>query len=106
MVEIPFRIGEQEVQRIVKTVAESIVKAMGLQQQLYRIVGPEDDKTCEHCKGWVGKIVVMSPDGKHRTVDDFVLQHGFHPNCRHMLQMVDSVAMNNNADIGFNIVIL
>lgn len=31
----------------------------------------------------------MSPDGKHHTVDEFINQHGFHPNCRCSLQPLD-----------------
>lgn len=52
------------------------------------IVGPDDDKTCEVCRGWVGRIVTLNPGGED-SIDNFIMNHGFHPHCRHGIQIVN-----------------
>ena len=78
--EQPARIPEQQVQIQAATAG----KASGV--QLYKIVGSRDDKTCPDCAAWQGKIVSMTDDGQHQTVQDFINGHGFHINCRCSLQ--------------------
>ena len=57
--------------------------------ELYKIVGVEDSHTCPDCARWQGTTVTMHDDGKHKTVQDFINDHGFHVNCRCSLQPLD-----------------
>lgn len=64
--------------------------------EIYVIVGTKDERTCEDCAKWQGTKVVMHPDGVHKTVADFINDHGFHPNCRCSLQpeKVEEIPLN------------
>lgn len=83
------RISEQDVQIIIADLAlreKSYLATLGYNTALYRITGISDGKTCNVCSEWKDEIVAMFPDGKHRTVQDFINNHGFHINCRCSLE--------------------
>lgn len=77
IVEKPERISERDVQIQIanKGVADKI--------ELYKIAGVKDQSTCKDCAKWQGKKVAMHK-GNHNypLVEDFINDHGFHPNCR------------------------
>ena len=80
VVEQEARMPEREIQiRVAETGNQAQIK-------IYKIFGTKDDRTCEDCAKWQGTTVTMQPDGVHRTVADFINDHGFHPNCRCSLQ--------------------
>lgn len=77
IVEKPERISERDVQIQIanKGAADKI--------ELYEITGVKDQSTCKDCAKWQGKKVAMHK-GNHNypLVEDFINDHGFHPNCR------------------------
>lgn len=77
IVEKPERISERDVQIQIanKGAADKI--------ELYEIAGVKDQSTCKDCAKWQGKKVAMHK-GNHNypLVEDFINDHGFHPNCR------------------------
>lgn len=83
-VEQPARIPEQQVQIQLANLGNAA------NIQLYKIVGSKDDRICPDCMQWQDEIVVMQPDGKHKTVQDFINSHGFHVNCRCSLQPIST----------------
>lgn len=70
------RLSEQQIQ--VQVAEAGIDKSI----ELYKIVGMSDGSTCQDCARWQGELVTMHPDGVHKTVQDFINEHGFHINCR------------------------
>lgn len=83
-VEQEARMPEREVQIKVAELGDSA------DVELYKIVGTEDERTCEDCSRWQGKVVAMHEDGEHETVQDFINDHGFHYGCRCSLQPLDT----------------
>lgn len=78
----PQRLDEKTIQ------IESAKKGIDDNSQLYRIVGTKDNRTCPDCAVWQGQIVSMVDDGIHKSVQDFIKNHGFHINCRCSLQKI------------------
>lgn len=81
---VPYknRISERDVQILTANIALSERK------QLFRIVGHTSPTQCLDCAEWDGTIVSMYPDGKHKTVQDFINNNGFHINCKCSLQAI------------------
>ena len=79
--EVQIQVAEAATQQEMETAKDSS-SGQPIPKQLYRIVGQQDSRTCPDCAQWQGRTVVMNPDGVHLTVQDFIDQHGFHPNCR------------------------
>lgn len=78
----PQRLSERDIQ--IQVAEQGITDKI----DLYKIVGVKDNKTCPDCAAWQGKTVSMNPNGKYPTVQDFINNHGFHPNCRCSLQEI------------------
>ena len=85
IVEKPERISERDVQIQIanKGAADKI--------ELYEITGVKDQSTCKDCAKWQGKKVAMHK-GNHNypLVEDFINDHGFHPNCRCALLPIET----------------
>lgn len=45
----------------------------------------DDGNPCPLCQPWQGRILVITPDGVHPTVDEATAAGLFHPNCKHHL---------------------
>jgi len=45
----------------------------------------DDGHPCPLCQPWQNRVLAISPDGEHPTVDDATAAGLFHPNCRHAL---------------------
>lgn len=88
----PERLSERDIQ------IEAAEIGIGHSVQFYKIVGVKDNKTCPDCAKWQGKKVSMSQGTEYPTVDEFINQHGFHPNCRCSLQeiKVDEIPLKKN----------
>lgn len=78
----PERLSERDIQ------IEAAEIGIGHSVQLYRIVGVKDNNTCPDCAKWQGKKVSMSDGTDYPTVQEFINDHGFHPNCRCSLQEI------------------
>ena len=94
--EVQVQVAEAATQQEMET-ARDDTSGQPLPKQLYRIVGQKDDRTCPDCAAWQGRIVVLHPDGAHLTVEDFINNHGFHPNCRCSLQEVETAEKRLNS---------
>lgn len=88
----PERLSERDIQ------IEAAEIGIEHSVQLYKIVGVKDNNTCPDCAKWQGKKVSMTDGTKYPTVQEFINEHGFHPNCRCSLQEIkdDEIPLKKN----------
>lgn len=79
-VESGVTLTEQETQALVAT-------ALMDTYEYFKVVNLDDERTCQACKEWIGRILTIhGEDPRYKTVDDFIRSGGLHPNCRCTLQ--------------------
>lgn len=65
--------------------------------KIFQIVGVKDDRTCDECRRWQGTELTLEKTNLGLpTVEEFINNHGFHPNCRCSLQEKISFRTYNN----------
>ena len=66
----------------------------GTKSGYFKVVTVGDNRVCNKCKAWNGKII-SDDDPNYPSYDDLEKSGALHPNCRCFLKPVDKKAMNS-----------
>lgn len=94
--------GTSSVKRIEDLTKTDILKTAqeisGVESRYYMVVTVGDEKTCEKCKQWDGKVI-SDDDPNYPSYSDFEKSGAAHPNCRCYLKPVEKKAMNTEDNL-------
>ena len=65
-----------------------------VKSKYYKVVTVGDNRVCDKCKAWNGKII-SDDDPNYSSYDDLQKSGALHPNCRCYLKPVEKKAMNS-----------
>lgn len=78
-------LSDQQIQKLKKTTA----KTVNITSNYMRVETANDERVCEKCRPWQGKIIcVDGTDSRYPSLDDYMSAGCFHINCKCRLEPV------------------